>query len=142
MLQGCHSPISIYMKRPGPGKAVEAARPRGFPCCSLILPTVQGGGGLSPTHAPHWHLVLPLHAHLIPPMNCPRALCPFSQGCPPHPSPGELPQCSWHQIPPPAQPPLHYRKIRLSETQANTQAKDCPTVTTYRHTLTGIPILD
>lgn len=102
---------------------------------------MEGEGRLSPTHAPHWHLVLPPHAHLIPSMNCPRALCPFSQGCPPHPSPGVLPQHSWPQIPPPAQRPLHYSKNKLSETWANTHVKDCPKATTYRHELTGTPIL-
>lgn len=33
-------------------------------------------GGLSSTHAPHWHRALPPHTHLILPMNCPEALCP------------------------------------------------------------------
>lgn len=31
----------------------------GVSFCPLILPTMEGGVGLSPTHAPHWHLVLP-----------------------------------------------------------------------------------
>lgn len=91
-------------------------------------------GDLSSTYAPHWHLALSPHTHLIPPVTCPGALCPLSQPRPPHPSPGALPQHSWYPARPLASLQLHSSQSRLSAAQANTQVKDCPTSTTCTYT--------